>query len=440
MNLNQAIKSLILLASPIIVGQLGQMLITAGDVYVASMYSTESVAAIGVASGVINPFYLFGIGLMMGVSPSLAIRRGRGTDKREALSSIIVYSTLWGALITLACLLANIAVPYMGFKSEIVPSIQLYIDIVSWSLPFGIIFQGVKEYLQAYEDVFIPNLIAIMAVVFNLIINYVLVFGLSGIEAMGEVGLAWASFATRVIQCVFILIYALRSEVLTKIKYQLGIDIFRFSLPIAIMFFLEVLAFCSVTLLSGKISVTAAATNNIIMTFASIIFMVPLSIGSAVAVKIGNAFGRENFSEIKLYTTSALSIILVFVCCSSVVLFTFPESIMRFITTDIDVIDLGIKILFIVAIFQFFDSMQVVLSGILRGLKETRLPSIMVFIGYWIIGLPTGYYLAFYKELGAIGLWIGLAISLALVALFLGFFTFMKVYKIRDQVFAQTKG
>lgn len=434
MNLNKAIKSLILLASPIIVGQLGQMLITAGDVYVASMFSTESVAAIGVANGVINPFYLFGIGLMFGISPSLAIRRGEGIDKREALSSIIVYSLIWGALITLACLLANLIVPHLGFKGELVPSIQLYIDIVAWSLPFGIVFQGVKEYLQAYEDVFIPNLIAILAVVFNLIVNYILVFGLSGLEGMGEVGLAWASFATRVIQCLLILIYALRSEVISKIKIQLGVDIFKFSLPIAIMFFLEVLAFCSVTLLSGKISVTAAATNNIIMTFASVIFMVPLSIGSAVAVKIGNAYGRENFSEIRLYTTSALSLILVFICCSSIALFTFPESIMRSITTDLDVIELGIKILFIVAIFQFFDSMQVVFSGILRGLKETRLPSIMVFIGYWIIGIPTGYYLTFYRDFGAVGLWIGLAISLALVALFLGFFTFLKVYKVRDQV------
>ena len=132
MNLSKAVKSLIILAGPIIIGQLGQMLITAGDVYVASMYSTESVAAIGVASGVINPFFLFGIGLMMGISPSLAIKRGRGTDDRRGLSSIIVYSTIWGVLITLATLLANEFVPYIGFRAEIIPSKQRYLYKVVW--------------------------------------------------------------------------------------------------------------------------------------------------------------------------------------------------------------------------------------------------------------------------------------------------------------------
>lgn len=431
MNLSRAIKSLIILSGPIIVGQLGQMLITAGDVFVASMYSTESVAAIGVASGVINPFYLFGIGLMMGVSPSLAIRRGSGTDKRKDLSSILAYSAVWGILITAITLIANQFVPHLGFKEELIPSIQLYVDIVAWSLPFGIVFQGIKEYLQAYEDVFFANLISIVAVIFNLGVNYILVFGLGEYIGMGEVGLAWASFITRVAQFALILIYALRSEIFTKISIQLGKDIFKFSLPIALMFFLEVLAFCSVTLLSGKISVTAAATNNIIMTLASIIFMVPLSIGSAVAVKIGNAFGRKEFFEIKLFTKSAVILILTFACCSSILLFSIPAPILRVITQDPEVIELGVKILFIVAIFQFFDSMQVVLSGVLRGLEETQLPSLIVFIGYWIIGIPTGYYLTFYQGHGAIGLWIGLAISLSIVAIFLGIITFKRIYRVQ---------
>ena len=428
MNLQHAAKSLILLASPIIVGQLGQMLVTAGDVYVASLYSTKSVAAIGVASGVINPFYLFGMGLMMGVSPSLAIRRGSGVDKREDLSSILVYSAIWGVLICVTTLLANLAVPYFGFQPELVPSIQLYINIVSWSLPFGIIFQGVREYLQAYEDVFYANLISILAVLFNLVVNYVLVFGGLGIEAMGEVGLAWASFITRVVQCLILLIYALRHEVLNKVSMKLGSNIFKFSLPIAIMFFFEVLAFCSVSLLSGKISVIAAATNNLVLTFASILFMVPLSIASAVAVKIGNAFGRHDFQEIKLFTNSAFFLVFIFVCCTSLLLFGLPSEIMGIMTKDPEVTNLGIKILFIVAIFQLFDSLQVVLSGILRGLKQTKMPSLLVFIGYWIFGIPSGYYLTFQADYGAVGLWIGLAISLSLVSLFLGFIVYRNIY------------
>lgn len=429
MNLKQSIKSLILLALPIILGQIGQMLITAGDVYIASMYSTSSVASIGVAGGIINPFFLFGIGLTIGISPSISIGRGAGTDRRDSLTSIVVYSSFWGMFVTLLALIASHFIPHFGLEPSLIPSIQKYISIVAWSLPFGIIFQGIKEYLQAYEDVVFANAISIFAVFLNLAANYILVFGFFGISPIGEEGLAWASLITRVVQFLFIFLYVVKKEKWFKFSMQFSLNTFKFSLPIAIMFFMEVLAFCSVTILSGKISVIAAATNNIIMTLASILFMIPLSISSAVAVKIGNAFGRKDFAEIKLYTTSSLIIIIGFVLLSSFFLLAYPQTILQFISNDPAVILLGVKLLLIVAIFQFSDSVQVVLTGILRGLEQTKLSSIMVFIGYWIFGIPTGYYLAFYADYGAVGLWLGLAISLGLVAIFLGIFTFIKIYK-----------
>ena len=429
MSFIQAIKSLVLLAVPIILGQLGQMLITAGDVYIASIHSTSAVAAIGVAGGIINPFYLFGIGLTIGISPSIAIARGANTDKRDSLTSIIIYSAFWGVLITSFALIAKFFVGDFGFDPKIVPSIKSYIDIVAWSLPFGIIFQGIKEYLQAYEDVIFANAISIAAVVFNLIANYILVFGLNGFAGIGEEGLAWASFITRFIQCLTIFLYVLKKEKWFKFSFELSYKIFTFSLPIALMFFIEVLAFCSVTILSGKISVVAAATNNIIMTLASVLFMIPLSLSSAVAVKIGNSFGKKNFQKIKVFTSSALTLTLVFIAVSLLSLLVFPQEIMNSLSKDPLVVSLGVKLLFVVALFQFFDAAQVVLTGVLRGLKQTKLSSILVFIGYWIFGIPTGYYLCFYNGYGAVGLWLGLAISLALVSLFLGSFTYIKIYK-----------
>lgn len=434
MNLSQGVKSLVILAAPIIIGQLGQMLVTAGDVFVASLYSTQSVASIGVANGIINPFYISGFGLMMGISPSLAFRRGKGTDNRRDLGTILLYSSIWGVLIALASLLANQFVPMFGFSPEIVPSIMQYIDIVAWSLPFGIVFQGIREYLQAYEDVFAANLISMLAVAFNLVVNFLLVFGIGEYAGMGEVGLAWASFITRIAQCLVLFIYALKYEKINGISKELTMSIVRFSLPIAVMFFFEVLAFCSVSILSGKISVTAAATNNLILTLASVLFMIPLSIASAVAVKIGNAYGREDRNEVKLFTNSAFVMIACHVSISTLLLFSFPHEIMNLLSKDAEVIELGIKILFIVAIFQLFDSLQVVLSGILRGLKQTKLPSLLVFIGYWVVGIPTGYYLAFSKDYGAVGLWIGLAISLSLVAIFLGIITFTQIYKPQKRI------
>ena len=185
MRISKAIKLLLTLSFPIILGQLGQMLIGAGDVLIASKYSTNSVAAIGLANGVINPIFLFGIGLMMGISPSLARIRGEGKDTRQSLVTIIIYSFACSIVLTLLTLILNQTVPLLGFDAHIVPSIQSYIRIVAWSFPFAIVFQGIKEYLQAYEDVFIANAITIVDVIVNLIANYILVFGIGNFAGYG---------------------------------------------------------------------------------------------------------------------------------------------------------------------------------------------------------------------------------------------------------------
>jgi len=423
MTLKESIIDLVKLCFPIIIGQLGQMLIVAGDVYMASLYSTKSVAAIGVASGFINPILYFGIGLTMGISALLAIKRGEGKKQVDGLGSIITYGVLVGVALLVIMLLINTTVPLFGVKESLVQSIQDYTFIIAWSLPFAIIFQAIKEYLQGFELVVFSNAVAIISVLLNLVLNYVFIFGLGSFKGFGEIGLAYASLGIRITMAAIIFIYVFIKFKLGKPTLSLIYENLRFSLPIAFMFFLEVLAFCAVSILSGKITVIAAATNNLIMTIASVTFMIPLSLASATSVKVGNAYGQKNKKLIHKYIQASLCCVLVFIFCSSTGFFFFPEFIMNILTNDPDVIVLGIEILFIVAIFQLSDGFQVLLSGILRGLDETKLSSLTVFIGYWLIGIPIGIYLSFELKIGVQGLWIGLALSLTLVAFALSFFT-----------------
>jgi MATE family multidrug resistance protein len=429
MSLGESSKSLIKLAIPIIMGQIGLMLIGAGDVFIASLYSKTSVAAIGVANGVINPVFLFGVGLMMGISPSLAIRRGEGDQEKRDLGSILVYSVLIGICTTLVTLIINLMVPHIGLAEELIQSVQAYNQIVAWSFPFAIMFTALKEYLQAYEDVMIPNIMNIFAVFINLAVNYLLVFGHGRFEGIGEVGLAWASFFTRALLFIFILIYALKHEIPKSASSKFHLETFKFSLPIAFMFFLEVLAFCSVSILSGKLSVLAAATNNIILTMASVSFMIPMSIASALAVKIGHAYGEKDLRKLKNYTNSGILLGLLYASFAAFTFFLIPDVLMSLMSPEEDVIALGVSLLKIVAIFQFVDSMQVIITGILRGMKYVNIVSMIVFAGYWLIGIPYGVYLAFFTDNGIHGLWIGLALSLAIVAISLG--SYLK-YKIKS--------
>ena len=409
---------------PIIIGQLGQMLITAGDVYIATLFSTHSVAAIGVAGGIINPIFLFGIGLMIGISPSLAFLRGEGVSDKDHLFSIIIYSLVVGVATSIILVVFSDFIDNLGIEASLIPSIKLYISIVAWSLPFAIVFQGIKEYLQAFEKVFFPNLLSIVAVIFNLGLNYILVFGMGPIKGMGEVGLAYASLIIRILLCLCLLVYVLRDYPIKAFSKKLIQKIFKFSLPIAFMFFLEVLGFCTVSILSGKLGVIEAATNNIIMTIASISFMIPLSLSSAVAVKIGHSYGLRDKEMILDNIKGVLIATLFFILCSISFFIVLPFELMNFMSKNQDVVTLGVELLMIVAIFQLSDGLQVVLSGVLRGMNNTTLSSVMVLIGYWIIGIPTGYYLTFYAGYGAKGLWMGLAISLILVAVSLSIGTY----------------
>lgn len=422
----KSIKSLFILSFPIIAGQIGQMLIGTGDVYIAGLYSTKTVGAIGVANGLMNPIFLFGIGLMMGISPVLAIDNSKVAKPENSLFSILVYAFGMGVILSLISFLLSFLIPLFPLERALIPSIQQYIQIVVWSFPFAYLYQAIKEYLQAREEVFWPNFLSILAVIVNIGLNALLVFGFASFEGVGEIGLAYASLSIRVFLFLGVLLLV-RKELIYEINLITIKRVFKFSLPVAFMFFLEVLAFCSVSVLSGFFSVVAAAANNIIMTIASIVFMVPLSISSAVAVRVGNAFGMKDKERLLESALSAIMISLIFTVFSALSFYLFPEFIIRVFTRDSEVILLGVKLMGIVALFQLFDGLQVTLTGILRGMEQTKLSSIVVFIGYWVLGIPFGLLMAYQFDLQVYGLWIGLAVSLAMCAIILSF-SFQRLY------------
>lgn len=432
----KTVKELLALSFPIILGQLGQMLIGAGDVYIASLHSTTTVAAIGVATGFVNPIFLFGIGLTMGVSPVLAIKIGRGQNMRSSLKSILLFALLSGVCLSIVMSFFGVyLVDLSGIEKELVEPVKQYIGIVAWSFPFAMLFQAGKEYLQAHEEVVVPNLMALGAVVLNLAVNYILVFGLFSFEGLGIVGLALASLLIRVVLCLAILAYLLK-EKWGSASFGVIKDLLRLGFPTAFMFFLEVLAFCAVSVLSGKIDVLSAATNNIILQLASLTFMVPLSISSAAAVKVGNAYGSKNYRLVEESAKAAVFISLSFTVISAALFYFFPVAIMSITSQDSEVVQLGVRLLFIVALFQIVDGLQVTLAGILRGVEKAFQTALMVFVGYWFLGIPFGIYLAFMSDgnWGVTGLWIGLATALSILATCLGVYCLIKREQIRRRV------
>ena len=416
----KALKELFIFALPIIFGQVGMMLIGTGDMIIASMHSTDTLAAIGLAVAIANPILMIAIGLLYGISPLLAQKRGMGENIDNYLPSVFVLSILISLVFIVITLLSVFLVPILDYGEKLNAIIIEYLIITSFSIIGIAVYQGLREYLQAMEKTFLANLIALLGVVVNLYFNYAFVFGKWGMPDLGVAGLAWASLSVRIFMAGALIIVVMKNhKFIGKIDWGFCKEVLKLSTPIALAVFFEVMAFCSVTLFVGRFGPVQTAANNLALTLGSLTFMVPLSISSAVGVKVGHAYGEKNFSNVKTFIFVSLLISQAFMLFSAVMYFTMPEFLLGLFTQDTEVLIWGVQLLFLVGLFQFFDGAQITIAGILRGLSVTRASSVAVFIGYWIIGIPLGYYLAFVLKMESKGMWIGLAISLGVVAIML---------------------
>lgn len=408
------------LSVPLIVGNLGQTLIGATDVFIAAKHSTNTLAAISIANSIIFCILIMGMGLMSAISIQMSNLRGNRKPTKKFLFTVLNYSIVLAVIFCLICLLMVPLVPMMGFEPILVPMIKEYIFICAFSL-FGMyLYQCLREFLLAYEIVAFPNLILIFALILNFILAYCLVFGIGPIQGLGVIGLALAAFIVRTLMGIVLLVYCF-----DLIKFKNPFDtslikqLLKIGYPIGIAMFLEFLGFNLITILVGREAGILAATHNICVTITSSAYVIPMSISAAIAIKVGFFNGAQNLREIKRYSLSGTSMSVIFMLFCSVLLITIPRQIFEVFTKNPEILALGLPILHIAAFYLMFDGLQVSLSGILKGLKMTKIASVTLIAGYWLFGLPFGYMLAYHYKMSLNGFWIGLAVSfLAMTTLF----------------------
>lgn len=421
---------LIQLAWPIIMGHLGFTFIMAGDVFIAGKYSTDVLASVSLSGSVTSIVFMFGIGLIVSVSPVLSNRLGAKKSIKKYFYPTIIFSQVVAFLSMLAIIGCIPIMEHIGFDEKLIPDIRIYTLIVAFSTFGGYLHAALKEFLQAYEIVFFPNFIAILGVFLNVIINWVLVFGCGFIPPLGCVGLAIATVLVRAIMGLALLIFCLvkfnlyKSEVPKK---YFGILV-KVGFPISIAVCLEFLAFNSMSILMGRVNGIYAAAQNIINVITSISFMIPLSISNAIAVKVGFSNGAKNLTDIKKYGISGVSLSVGFMACCGVMFALFPTFFAKIFTNDVRLINIIVPIMTLVAGFQCFDGLQCSLGGILKGLKRTQMVSVANFVGYILIGVSLGSFLALKMKMNLFGFWIGIAISSVCVGMVL-LFDILRIYK-----------
>lgn len=420
-NYKKYFTEIITLSIPLIIGNLGQVLIGATDVFIAAKHSNDTLAAISIANSIIFCILVVGIGLMSAISIVLSNYRGNRKPTKKFLATVLNYSMILAVIFCLICLLMVPLIPMMGFEVQLVPMIQEYIFICAFSL-FGMyLYQCLKEFLLAYEIVNFPNLILVVALVLNFVLAYIFVFGFGPIPALGVVGLALAAFIVRTLMGLVLLAYCIGMlRLRNPFDKTLIKQLLKIGYPIGIAMLLEFLGFNLITILVGREAGILAATHNIAVTITSTAYMVPMSISAAIAIKVGFYNGAGILSEIKKYSISGTMMSVIFMGICSLAMTLYPSQIFGAFTSSKEMLSLGIPILHIAAYYLMFDGLQVSLSGVLKGLKLTKIASVTLIAGYWLFGLPFGFLLAYHYKMSLNGFWIGLAVSfLAMSILFL---------------------
>lgn len=402
-------KELLNIALPIIMGNLGFILIGAGDVLIAGRHSTDTLAAISIATAITNCIQTFGIGLIVSVSPLLSNFRGENKCAKKYFYPTLRFAMFWAVIIMFAVLAFIPLIDKMNFEPHLVPMIKEYMFVTAFATFGGYLHCAVKEFLQAFEIVMFPNLVTAIAVVLNVLLNIVLVFGFGPIPSLGVLGLAIASFVVRYFMGLVLLIYCFSLMNFKNYKdFDYYKSLIKIGIPISCAILVEFIAFNSIAIIMGRVSGVFAAAQNLICTLTTVSFMVPLAISSAIAVKVGFANGAGNISDLKKYSFVGVVMSVGFMACSAMIFATFPDFLVGLFTKDAMLVKISVPVIYVLALFQVFDGLQVALSGIFKGIKKTGVVLLSNFIAYWLISIPLGYTLAFKYNMGLKGFWFGL--------------------------------
>lgn len=416
------------LALPIVVVQVGLMSMGVVDTIMVGHASAIDLAAVALGNLYFWASIIFGLGALMALDPVVAQAVGAGDEQAVArgVQRGILLSAGLALLASLAMVPSAPVLNLLGQPGEVVPVAAAYcLASIPGSLPF-FLFVVFRQSLQAMSRVRPIVLTIVLANLVNLLLNWMLIFGNLGAPRMGAVGSGWASSISRWFMALSLLAMAwpllkpylrpLRPEVLALAPLARMI---RLGAPIGIQFQLEYGAFAIIGLMMGWLGTVAVAGHQIALNLASLTFMVPLGVSAAAAVRVGQAVGRGSAPGARQAAGSGLAIGGSFMAASAVVLLLAPGLLARAYTSQHEVLAVAVVLIPVAGIFQVFDGIQVVASGVLRGIGDTRAPMVVNILGFWLIGMPVSVLSGFHLGAGPVGLWLGLASGLAAVAVFL---------------------
>lgn len=412
------------------IGQVGYIAMQVVDNIMIGGLGAVHLAAASVANSIFIIVMIMGLGISYAVTPLVAI--AIGADKthecEELFKQSVIVNSITAILLVAVTFFSSNILYYLNQPPEIIGPAVLYCRILGFSILPLMLFQCYKQFIEGLSSTRPAMIITIAANLINALFNWILVYGRYGFPKLELNGSGIATFSSRLFMALAIMWYAKQSKVFAR--YDLSLKIKRISihiirkllnlgLPTAFQYVFEVGSFSFAVIMIGWLGTKQLAAHQIAINLASITYMAALGISSAGAIRVGNAVGQQDVTEVRKAGFTAIILGASMMFCCGILFITFRKFLPLLYISDKEVISIASVLLIIAALFQIFDGTQAVGIGVLRGLTDVKGPTIITFIAYWIVEIPVAYVLGFVFHLQVVGIWLGFLTGLIFSAIML---------------------
>ena len=429
LTISQKIRQLLVILVPILVAQVTMFSISFFDTVMSGRASTQDLAGVAIGSSIWVPIGAGLGGILVALTPIVA--QLIGARQKENIAFKVVQATylalvISGLVMIVGAISLDPILSLMGLEDTVRRISRGYLIALSFGIPALFIYQVLRSFIDALGKTRVTMMIALLSLPINVSLNYVLIFGKLGFPALGGVGAGVASAITYWCMAIIAFILILRQDSFTSYRVferLFGISMrewkeqLAIGLPIGFAIFVETSIFAVVALLMSNFNTVTIAAHQVAMNFATLLYMVPFSISSALTIVVGFEVGSGRHRDARQYSYLGMGMSVGMACICAIILLLFREQVATLYSREVPVIQMAQHFLIYALFFQFSDAISAPIQGALRGYKDVNITFITAFISYWMIGLPAGYYMASYTSLGASGYWIGLILGLAVSAI-----------------------
>ncbi len=437
------LREILKLALPVMGSNLGHVLMGVCDSVMVGHIDAVSLAAAGLATVAFNVLLLFGIGVSYAITPLVAEASGKNDKDRivDTLRHGLAVNFINACFLVTVVLLGKDLLYHINQPPEVVTKAIPYLNILMFSLIPVLIYQSFRQFAEGMSNTRIAFVIVLGCNVINIGLNWVLIYGHLGFPAYGLNGAGWATLISRVIMAAGIGFYLYHHPHFRHYRkaYLPGLysrrmlrKLLNLGIPSGFQFIFEVAAFDFSLVMMGWLGTTELAAHQIVINLATLSYMTTSGLAASATIRVAYYSGRADPQNLNRAVFTTLSMGLVLMLLFATVFIAGREILPTLYVHDMAVTALAMDLLLIAGLFQLSDGAQVICIAALRGLQDVRVPSILIFIAYWVIALPMGYWLTFEMDWGAQGIWVGLLIGLTLTA-------FAMYYRLRNRIARYSK-